>query len=350
MFGISGLRRIFRFPWRTGRQIEHEVDTELRFHLDRRTEELVEQGMTPEAARREAVRQFGDLAYTRQYCRALDGRTEQKVRRTMLLDGLWQDVLYGLRMLIRTPGLSAVAVLTILVNLSEDIPSQDRRGNRIPILDLIDWREQQTAFRGLGAFTMGTINLADDDSRPERFQGAFVSASVFAQVDGVPILGRVFNPEEDAGTGEQVVILGHSVWQGRYGADPNIIGKSIRANAEAATVVGVMPQGFHFPLEQDIWLPLNIDPQQAERGASRVGVVGRLREGVSIEQADVQMQQIARRIAEAYPETNEGVGVWVQSYTDRMARGTGGACLAPRDAFVPDTPSGVPKSKWPVEA
>ncbi len=74
MSRISGLRRIFRFPWRTGGQIEHEVDAELGFHLDMRTEELIDQWMTPEAARREAVRQFGDLAYTKQYCRALDGR------------------------------------------------------------------------------------------------------------------------------------------------------------------------------------------------------------------------------------------------------------------------------------
>lgn len=261
------------------------------------------------------------------------------------MDSLLTDVRYGLRMLIKTPGLSAVAILTIalgvgltthtfsivygsvirgldfdrgttLVNLSEDIPSRGIRGQGIPVLDLIDFREQQTAFRGLGAFTMGTINLADEESRPERFQGAFVSASLFAQVDGVPILGRVFNPEEDAGIGEPVVILGYNVWQNRYAGDPNIVGKTVRANAEAATVVGVMPQGFHFPINQEVWLPLNIDPLQAERGANRAGVVGRLREGVSIEQADVQMRQIAGRLAEAYPETNEGVGVWVQPYED----------------------------------
>ncbi len=168
------------------------------------------------------------------------------------MESLLTDVRYGLRMLIKTPGLSAVAVLTIalgvgltthtfsivygsvirgpdfdrgttLVILSQDIPSSGIRGRGVPLLDLIGLREQQTAFRGLAALTMGTINLADDDSPPERFEGAFVSASVFAQVDGVPILGRVFNPEEDAGTGEQVVILGHSVWQGRYGGDPNIL-------------------------------------------------------------------------------------------------------------------------------
>ncbi len=113
MSRISGLRRIFRFPWRTGDQIEHEVDAELRFHLDRRTEELIDQGMTPEAARREAVRQFGDLAYTKQYCCALAGRTELKVRRTMLIDELRHDVRYGVRMLTRSPGFTAVAVLSL---------------------------------------------------------------------------------------------------------------------------------------------------------------------------------------------------------------------------------------------
>ncbi|GMR13029.1 MAG: ABC transporter permease [Gemmatimonadota bacterium] len=261
------------------------------------------------------------------------------------MDSLITDLRYALRMLVKTPGLSAVAILTIalgvgltthtfsivygsvirgidfdrgtaLVNLSEDVPSQDRRGNGIPILDLIDWREQQTAFRGLGAFSMGTINLADEESRPERFNGAFVSASLFAQVDGVPILGRVFNPEEDAGTGEPVVILGYNVWQNRYAGDPDIVGKSVRANAKAATVVGVMPEGFHFPMQEEVWLPLNIDPLEAQRGDNRVAVVGRLREGVSMEQADVQMQEISRRIAEAYPEANEGVGVWVQTFED----------------------------------
>ena len=158
------------------------------------------------------------------------------------------DLRYGVRMLIRTPGLSVVAILTIalgvaltthtfsivygsilrgldfdrgttLVSISQDIPSEGFRGRSIPILDLVDWREQQTAFRGLAAFTQGTVNLADEASRPERFQGAFVSANIFAQVDGVPILGRVFHPEEDAGTGEPVILLGHGVWQNRYGGD-----------------------------------------------------------------------------------------------------------------------------------
>ncbi len=152
------------------------------------------------------------------------------------MDSLIADLRYGMRMLVRTPGLSAVAILTValgvgltthtfsvvygtvmrgldfdrgttLVSISQDIPSEGFRGRSIPILDLVDWREQQTAFRGLAAFTQGTVNLADEASRPERFQGAFVSANIFAQVDGVPILGRVFHPEEDAGTGEPMSVI-----------------------------------------------------------------------------------------------------------------------------------------------
>jgi predicted permease len=263
------------------------------------------------------------------------------------MDSLVSDIRYGVRMLLKTPGLTIVATLTImlgvgltthtfsvvygsvlrgldfdegtsLIALSEDVPSQGNRGNGIPILDLIDWREEQTSFRGLAAVTQGTVNLADEGSPPERFDGAFVSSNLFDQVDGVPILGRGFEPEEDAGTSESVVVIGYDIWQNRYAGAADVVGRSVRVNSVRATIVGVMPEGFHFPFEQDIWLPLGVNPLEAERGDSRVQVVGRLLEGVTIEQADVQMQGIAQRIAAEYPETNEGVGVWVQTYEDSM--------------------------------
>jgi predicted permease len=261
------------------------------------------------------------------------------------MDSLLHDLRYGVRMLLKTPGLTVVAVLTIalgvgltthtfsvvygtilrgldfdrgtrLIELSEDDVPRGESGNAIPLLDLLDWREQQTSFRGIAGYTTGTINIADEGSPPERYDGAFVTANLFEQVDGVPILGRVFNPGEDAGLGERVVLIGYDVWQSRYAGDPGIVGRSIRANAEQATVVGVMPEGFHFPFNQDVWLPLGIDPLQAERGANRVAVVARLLPGVTLEQADGQMDQIAARIAEEYPETNEGISVWTQSFTE----------------------------------
>jgi putative ABC transport system permease protein len=263
------------------------------------------------------------------------------------MDSLFTDVRYGLRMLVRTPGLSAVAILTIalgvgltthtfsvvygaairgldldggaiLVSISQDIPSEETRGGGIPILDLVDFREQQTAFRGLAGYAQLSVNLADEASPPERVQGARVSANLFAQVDAVPVLGRVFNATEDAGTGELVIILGYAVWENRYGGDPNIVGQRIQANGQSTTVVGVMPEGFRFPLLHDVWLPLGVNPVLATRGASRVGVVGRLNQDVSLEQAGVQLGGIARRLADQYPETNEGVGVWIQPYEDSV--------------------------------
>ena len=261
------------------------------------------------------------------------------------MDSLIHDLKYGSRMLLKTPGLTLVAVLTIglgvgltthtfsvvygvllrrldfdqgtrLVALAEENVSEGGRGNPIPLLDLLDWRERQTSFRGIAAYTTGTINVADEGNPPERYDGGFVTANLFEQVDGVPILGRVFNPEEDAGLGEQVVIISYDVWQNRYAGDPDVVGRSIRANAEQATIVGVMPEGFHFPFNQNVWLPLGIDPLEAERGDYRVFVVARLLPGVTLEQADVQMDQIAARIAEAYPETNEGVSVWAEAFVD----------------------------------
>jgi predicted permease len=263
------------------------------------------------------------------------------------MDALLTDLKYGIRMLIKTPGLTLVSVLTIalgvgltthtfssvygsvirgldfdrgtkLASLSEEIVSAGERGGNVPYLDVLDWREQQTAFRGLAVFTQGTVNIADEGSPPERFSGAFVSANLFEQVDGVPIMGRVFNADEDAGPGQLVVILGYDVWQNRYAGDPNIVGRSIRANGRQAEVVGVMPEGFHFPFQEDVWLPVGIDPLEAQRGTNRVDVVGRLLEGVTMEQADVQMDQIAARVASEYPETNEGASVWVRSFEDAV--------------------------------
>ena len=263
------------------------------------------------------------------------------------MESFLTDLRYGVRMLLKTPGLSLVAVLTIalgvgltthtfsvvygsmlrgldfdagthLIAVAEDIPTQNSRGNGIPLLDVLDLRAEQTSFRGLAGYMQGnTVNLADEGAPPERYVGALVSASLFEQVDGVPLLGRVFTPEEDAG-GAPVVVIGYDVWQNRYAGALDIVGTDVRVNSELASIIGVMPEGFHFPFEEDVWLPLGLDPLEAQRGGQRVQVVGRLLPGVTIDQATVQLQGIARRIAEEHPETNEGVGVWVQTFEDMM--------------------------------
>jgi len=148
------------------------------------------------------------------------------------MDALIHDLKYGVRMLLKAPALTLVAVLTVaigvgltthtfsvvygamlrgldfdrgttLVQLAEENVSEGVSGNPVPLLDLLDWREQQTSFRGIAAYTQGTVNVADEGSPPERYDGAFVTANLFEQVDGVPVLGRVFNSEEDAGLGHR---------------------------------------------------------------------------------------------------------------------------------------------------
>lgn len=262
------------------------------------------------------------------------------------MDSFIADLRYGSRMLLKTPGLSLVAVLTIalgvgltthtfsvvygamlrglpfdegttLLALSEDVPSESRRGGAIPYRDLLDWREQQTAFRGLAAFASGgTVNLADEGSPPERYEGAWVSANLFEQIDAVPVIGRGFTPEEESGATGPVVVVSWDIWQNRYAGARDVVGRSIRVNSELSTIVGVLPEGVHFPFMEDVWLPIGLDAIDAQRGADRYRVVGRLLPGVSMEQADAQMNAIAERIAAEHPETNEGVGVWVQSYQD----------------------------------
>ena len=275
MSRISGLRRIFRFPWRTGAQIEHEVDAELRFHLDRRTEELVEQGMTPEAARREAVRQFGDLAYTRQYCRALDGRTEQKVRRTMLGEELRQDVRYGVRVLAKSPGFTIVAVLSLavgigatttifsvlnavvlrplpfeepdrLVSLQEFRPEGGPEG-RPRAATFLAWSEQNRTFeqmaRGEGGLGPVTVSATGGTEQVWR---QVVGADFFGLLGVQPILGRTFAVEDFAESSlrSSTVIISFGLWQQLFGGDPSALGQELTQGNETKTIVGVMPPGF----------------------------------------------------------------------------------------------------------
>lgn len=262
-----------------------------------------------------------------------------------MMAGLVKDLRYAGRMLWKDPGLSAIAVTALALGvgltatmfsivygaLARGLPYEggerimalervevetgDRVG--IPVHDYAAWREGQRSFTDLGAYYGGTVNVRWAD-RPERYQGGFVSAGTFATLGVRPVLGRSFHADEDRPGAPLTLVLGHHVWQDRFGGDRGVLGRTVRVNGERAEIIGVMPEGFRFPFVQDLWVPLREDPLANPWGQGQnVQVFGRLLPDVEADQAAVRMNGIAGRLAEEHPETNGGLRVEIRPFTEQ---------------------------------
>ena len=261
------------------------------------------------------------------------------------MDGLLRDLRHGFRMLVRTPLLSIVSILTIGLGvggvtfgfsilygaLLRPIPVQspDRLitvlENRledgieqmgVPLHDFIDIRQQQTTFEHLNGMSSGTANMAGDEGPPERYQGTWVTAGTLGMLGVPPVVGRTFLDEDVGPSAPPTVILGYTVWRNRFGSDPNVVGRTVRLNGEATTVLGVMPEGFQFPFQQDLWMPLRDDPATLPRRGRSLRVIGYLREGTPVDVAEQEVERILANVAAEYPEANEGVSGRVENYQD----------------------------------
>ncbi|HKG92900.1 MAG TPA: ABC transporter permease [Gemmatimonadaceae bacterium] len=263
------------------------------------------------------------------------------------MDFLRHDVRHAARLLRRNPALTLIAgvALTLGIGLTTTIfsfvygvilrglpfeepqeimhlarthPARGVRKMDVSIHDFRDWRAQQRAFGDLAAFYTTTVNVSGTE-KPERFSGGFMTANAFDVLRVRPHLGRTFREGEDRPGAEPVIVLGYSVWRDRYGADPGIVGRTIRANGEPVTVIGVMPEKFAFPFSQQLWLPLRLDPLALPRGEGQmVQVFGRLRPGVPLDEASAQMDAIARRLQLEHPATNEGIGTTVGPFVRQV--------------------------------
>ncbi len=184
--------------------------------------------------------------------------------------------------------------------------------------DFEDWREQQESFEGLAAFQTGTIYLAGE-GLAERYAAANLSANTLDLLRVGPALGRGFLAADEQPGAPQVLLIGHHVWQKRYGGGDDILGAEVFANGLPATIVGVLPEGFRFPVSQDVWLPLQLETHELARGEGQtLEVFGRLRSGVSRQQAASGMATVAERLAQQYPETNRGIGAIVQPFVNEF--------------------------------
>ncbi|HEV2147293.1 MAG TPA: ABC transporter permease [Longimicrobiaceae bacterium] len=346
MVRIPGIRRVFRFPSAEGR-VAGEVEDEIEFHLEERARELVARGMDPAAARAEALREFGDVREARTALEEIGRRRVRRARRTGWWSDLRQDVRYGARALLRSPGFTLVAVLTLalgigattaiytvvdtvllrplgvadpdrLVVLRErnrgDETSPLRQGGTVSPANFFDWEAQARSFSSLAYFTQWPLNLTGD-GEPQEVQVQAASADLFSTLGVRPMLGRTFRPEEDDPEGEGigfggVAVLSHRLWQSRYGGDPDVLGKTIRVADLPLEVVGVMGPDFrmlgHRP---DLWMPLAIQPGNRTDMGRFLTAVGRLKPGIPLERAEEEMGAIARRLEEAYPDQNTGMGV-----------------------------------------
>jgi putative ABC transport system permease protein len=310
--------------WRRG-EVENELDEELRSHLEREIERNVRQGMNLEDARYVALKNFGGLEQAKERCRDARG--------VRMIEELWQDLRYGLRMLRKNPGFTAIAVLTLALGIGANTAifsvvnalllrpypykDQDRlvwlwetklpdipRGSPSPA-NFLDWQKQNTVFEQLEAINVNDYNLIGDGN-PERIRGMVITHGFLSMLGIRPQIGRDFFPDDDRPGHGNVAIFSHELWQRRFGGDPNILNRKIMLDDRQFTVIGVMPPSSGLNLRRtEVWTPIAFTAEQTEK--RRVGilnVIGRLKPGVTMERARSEMSAIADGLAKQYPDSN----------------------------------------------
>ncbi len=337
IFGAR-LRGLFR-----KQHLDRELDAELRAHLESLAEENIRRGMNPTQAAHAARREFGGVEQTKELYRERRGLP--------FLETLLQDVRYALRMLRKSPGFTAVVVLTLALGIGantaifsvmeavllrplpfqhpeqlamvwEDVhlPHYQNDQNTPSPGNFADWKNRNTAFSGMAAIGYRSWNLTGT-GEPVRIEGEAFSADIFSVLQTYPMLGRAFTPEEDRPGAAHVALLGYGLWANRFAADPNIVGRTIRLDEESYTVIGVMPQGFRFPDPDDqLYVPLALTQEQlANHDSHFLRVVARLKPGVALPQAQSEMEIIAQHLTTQYPASNTGVDVRLISLQDQRA-------------------------------
>jgi putative ABC transport system permease protein len=322
------------------RLVEQEADDELRLHLERQIAQYRQQGMSDDQATRRARLEFGGLDQVKEACRDVRGvRWLQDVGQDLRLAArlLVKDRLFAIvAVLILALGIGATTAMFTMVNaaLLRGLPNDDDRmifiGTRdtqgrdagVSLLDFQDWQSSARTVAGMAAYFDISVTVADDRQSPELSRGPYISADIFRLLRVQPLLGRDFAAGEDRAGAPGTVVLSHALWQSRYGGDPTILGRTIRVDNRSATVIGVMPPGMRFPRMSGAWVALGIaNAPVAPRSARTYEVIGRLAEGISLAQARAELETIAGRLAQAYPETNTGIRPVVERFSEREVGG-----------------------------
>jgi putative ABC transport system permease protein len=255
-----------------------------------------------------------------------------------------QDARYGLRLVRKNPGFSAIVILTLAIGMGATTalfsvldsvflrplpyPAPERlvmvwekppggiRNSAAPG-NFLDWRAQNRVFSSIAAVAYRDLDLSVQGT-PEKVLGMKASAEIFDVFGVKPLLGRFFAAADDRPGAPMVAVLSYAAWQRRFGADPRILGQAVTINRERCVIVGVLPRQFRFPSSPEVWVPLALDPTSAARDFHYLSPVARLKPGVSFNRARAEMDGIARNIARAYPKSNHGWGVSIVSFRETL--------------------------------
>jgi putative ABC transport system permease protein len=265
--------------------------------------------------------------------------------------GLWEDVRFAARLLLKDKWFTLVAAIALALGIGVNatvftfvnavlirglpiadpertlaVDSYDRvrnRGNGVSYLDYRDWKEHTRTFETFGAYNGNVANVSDEGQPPERFNGSNISANGLAILGTRPVIGRDFVADDDRPGAPAVVIIGHGMYQNRYGSNPSVIGRTIRINDIPSTVIGVMPEGFKFPFNTDLWMPLSQIPNLLEqkRNSRQLQAFGHLAPGVSRAQAQSELINISKTLESENPATNKDIQARVQTFNESQNGG-----------------------------
>ena len=331
---ISRLSSLLRNLFHKDR-VDQDLTEEIQAYVDMLTEEKIRQGLTPQEARRNALIELGGVAQVEESVR--------EIRMGQFIETTWRDVRSGVRALVHSPVFTAVTVLSLalgigantaifsvvnglllrplpypepeqLVDVWHTPPQQSFPGLKkfsVSPGNYLDWKAQSTAFEEMAVYSDLGMSLSTSND-PLSLIGAAVSSDFFSVLRSNATVGRTFTPEEEQAGRDQVVVIGHGLWQRAFGANPNMIGQTLTLNSRSFTVVGIMPAGFEFPQEAELWVPLAWDEKERQtRSIHDYIVIARLKQNVSLKQAQAEMNTISSRLEQQYPEENKGWGAVV---------------------------------------
>jgi putative ABC transport system permease protein len=322
--------------------VEQELGSELHFHLERQVQENVSAGMTPQEARRAAMREFGGVEQVKEECR--------DTRRVNFLENILGDIRYGLRMLRKSPSFTFFAVAVLALGIAansaifsiadavlirplpyagpnqlamawEDASAYGFPKNTPAPGNFSDWKSRNQVFTDVAATSSDEAFNLTGQGTPEKLTGREVTANLFSLLGVTPERGRDFRLEDDVAGATPVVILSHGLWLRRFGGDPEILGKEISLNYEKYIVIGVMKRGFQFSdREAELWVTERFTKEQlANHDSHFLEVVARLKQDVSLKTANADLAIIARQIEKEHPGSNAKVGAFAVPLREEIA-------------------------------